>query len=107
MSLIKTICCFVQDCQDVFTQASEYMLHLNMHNLEKPLRLVCTFENCTQKLSTKYRFARHLNTHLPLATVEPPCDENRDNSVVIRTNEELLVGIIKSEILYSIVKLMM
>ncbi|XP_058821506.1 uncharacterized protein LOC131683496 isoform X1 [Topomyia yanbarensis] len=56
--------CFNTGCQQKFTRVNDYIVHLKTHNLDKPLRLVCTFTHCTQKFTTMYRFSRHLKTHL-------------------------------------------
>lgn len=62
----NSVKCFYAGCQHMFTRVNDYITHLKSHDLEKPLRLVCTFINCLQKFTTMYRFSRHLKTHLPL-----------------------------------------
>ncbi|EAT44879.1 AAEL003793-PA, partial [Aedes aegypti] len=71
--------CFCTGCQQMFTEVNEYIAHLKTHRLEKPLRLVCTFQHCTQKLTNMYRFSRHLKTHLICREEPMEYDESNIN----------------------------
>ncbi|XP_058839220.1 uncharacterized protein LOC131694748 [Topomyia yanbarensis] len=73
--------CFVEGCDEYAEDTTVYITHIKAHNLSKPLKLRCTYQDCTQKMSNLYKFHRHIITHVRSVDTHSNTEINYNRSV--------------------------